>query len=189
LLLLALCAAAPADEAVSQDSFRGNPRFWSLGGAMGSSFTIPWIIGTVQGTASFFPWTIVELGCDFGLVHGYRNRPDVEYFSLYPFGHINGYVPLGALGGWYGGLGSGLMLAFYTIGGSPVSHTIPAFDLTSGFYLGKNRHYITIAWTLRTNFADANHKVSLGYSYRFKEKKNSTEDGDEEIFNIRTIRR
>jgi hypothetical protein len=109
----------------------------------------------------------VELGCDFGFIHGYREETDMNYFSIYPFGHFNGYVPLGALGGWYGGLGGGAMLAFYTADGERKPYTVPAFDVTTGFYIGKTRHYFTIAYTLRTDFGRINHKASLGYSYRF----------------------
>jgi hypothetical protein len=145
----------------------GRARFWSLGVAAGSSFTVPWFTGTVQRTASFFPHTILELGCDLGLIHGYRELPGLEYVSLYPFGHLNGFVPLGDWGGWYGGLGGGVMLAFYTLDGTPANHTVLALDLTTGLYLGKSRHYLTIAYTLRTDFEGLNHKLSLGYSYRF----------------------
>ena len=175
--LLFLCAALPAlaapafaegeEGAGAGDLFAGRARFWSLGAAAGSSFTVPWFTGTVQGTASFFPHTILELGCDLGLIHGYREPPGLGYASLYPFGHLNGLVPLGDWVRWYGGLGGGVMLAFYTLDGNRETYTAPALDLVTGLYLGKTRHYLNIGYTLRTDFAEANHKLSLGYSYRF----------------------
>jgi hypothetical protein len=164
--------------------FAGNTRFWSLGAGLGTSFSVPWLIGTVQGTLSPFPHVTVELGYDFGFVHGYRGEA-MEYFSLYPYGHLNAYVPLRALGGWYGGAGGGVMLAFYTLGGERRPYAVPALDLTSGFYVGKKRHYLTISYTLRTDFEDVNSKVSLGYCYRFGAK----EDGGEEDLDIMGLRR
>jgi hypothetical protein len=128
---------------------------------------VPWLTGTVQGTLSFFPYTVLELGCDLGLIHGYREFPGLDYVSLYPFGHLNGLVPLGDWGCWYGGLGGGVMLAFYTLDGTRTNYAVPALDLTTGLYLGKNRHYLTIGYTLRTDFDEPNHKLSLGYCYRF----------------------
>jgi hypothetical protein len=158
---------APASHTGTGGLFAGRARFWSLGAATWSSFTVPWLIGTLQGAVSFFPHATLELGCDLGLVHGYREFPDMDYVSLYPFGHINGLVPLENWGLWYGGLGGGVMLAFYTLDGNPQNYTVPALDLTTGLYLGKTRHYLTISYTLRTDFEEVNHKLSLGYSYRF----------------------
>jgi hypothetical protein len=111
-----------------------------------------------------------------------RDKPDTDYFSLYPFGHINGHVPLGFLrrlglrGGWYGGLGGGAMLSFYTADGNPDRRAVPAFDITTGVYIGKGRHYVTAACTVRTDFEKVNNKLSLGYSYRFEDKENGHEE-------------
>jgi hypothetical protein len=175
LLTLGLRAAVPADEAAPGFFFQGDSRFWSLGAAAGSSFTTPWLIGTVQGTVSPFPYTLVELGCDFGFVHSYPDKAGLGYFSLYPFAHLNGYFPLGPLGGLYGGAGGGVMLSFYSYEGEGTSYAVPALDLTTGWYAGKGRHYATAAYTLRTNFQRVNHKVSLGYSYRFGVKEENRE--------------
>jgi hypothetical protein len=161
-------AAEPEAPAPAWERFlAGKARFWSLGAAAGTSFTVPWLIGTVQGTASFFPHTILELGCDLGLIHGYRDAPGLDYVSLYPFARLNGFVPLGDWGGWYGGLGGGVMLAYYTLDGTRTDYAVPAFDLAAGLYLGKTRHYLAIGYTLRTDFEELNHKLSLGYCYRF----------------------
>jgi hypothetical protein len=172
-----LALAFPANVWASDPAFllRGDPRFRSLGVAGGSSFAAPFYIATLQGTVSPYPYTIVELGFDLGFAHGYPDETEVSYFSLYPFAHLNGYLPLGPLGGLYGGAGGGVMLAFYAYEGDRRSYTVPALDLTAGLYLGEGRHYMTIAYTLRTDFGRANHKVSLGYSYRLKVKEGSNE--------------
>jgi hypothetical protein len=172
LLALGLNAAVPADEGPVERPglFAGESRFWSLGAALGSSFTVPWLIGTIQGTAAFFPYTMVELGCDAGFVHGYRDEPGMGYVSFYPFGHINGYVPLKVPGvrcGWYGGAGGGIMLAVYRIDGEARSYQAPALDVTTGLHAGRGRHYLTLGYTLRTNFTAFNHKAAVGYCYRF----------------------
>jgi hypothetical protein len=177
-------ALEPAEGAAAQTTkpapgffLQGSPRFWSLGAAAGSSFTSPWLIGTVLGTVAPFPYTLVELGCDFGFIHGYQDRADAGYFSFYPFAHLNGYIPLMSLGGLYGGAGGGVMLAFYSYEGEGRSYAVPAFDVTTGLYAGKGRHYVTAAYTLRTDFGQVNHKVSLGYSYRFGVREENPEWG------------
>jgi hypothetical protein len=169
-LALAFPANVRASGPVPGFLLQGDPRFWSLGAAGGSSFAAPFYIATLQGTISPYPYIIVEPGFDLGFSHGYPDEAEVHYFSLYPFVHLNGYIPLGPVGGFYGGTGGGLMLAFYTYEGERRSYTVPALDLTAGLYVGEGRHYMTIAYTFRTDFGQANHKVSLGYSYRFRVK-------------------
>jgi hypothetical protein len=155
-------------EAPRQGGAGENARFWSLGAAAGSSFAAPWLTATVQRTYALFPYTLVELGLDFGFIHGYDNKPNMEYFSLYPFGHFMGFVPFGDRGGWFGGLGGGAMLAFYTTkAGETTPYAVPAFDVSTGLYLGKRPHYFMLAYTLRMTSEEQNSKVSLGYSYRF----------------------
>jgi TolB-like protein len=138
-------------------------RFFSAGGAIGSSFAPPWFILSANGTFSFFPYTFLEAGMDFGFVHGYDS--DEKYFSLYPFVHFNVFFPF-PLGRWkaavWGGAGAGLMAAFYE-----EAFFVPALDIGLGFRAGRGRHYLTFGWTIRTNFTAANHKLALGYSYRF----------------------
>jgi hypothetical protein len=109
----------------------------------------------------------VDIGCDFGILHGYMQKNDLGYFSLYPFSHINGFLPFGEYGGWYAGIGSGYMVAFYQEEGKNSIFSVPAFDVTTGLYLGKGSHYFTFEYTLRTTFEAVNHKVALGYSFRF----------------------
>jgi TolB-like protein len=149
-------------------------RFWSFGAEMGTSFTAPWLIVSANVTASFLPYTILELGFDLGFIHGYEGRGDVKYYSLYPFAHIKGFVPLGNYGGLFAGFGAGYMMANYQDEDEDNSFSVLAWDLTGGLYLGKNHHYFKIAYTIRTSslemfFAkgEFNAKLTCGYNFRF----------------------
>ncbi|MFP3090393.1 hypothetical protein LQZ21_08710, partial [Treponema sp. TIM-1] len=181
LLFLMLCTALPAEELPEGPAlFAGDKRFWSVGALLGTSFTAPWVIGTIQGTASFLPYTILELGIDVGAVHGERGQAKTGYdISLYPFIHINGYLPRKVRDrrlGWYAGMGGGLMAAFHTDGGKNRTYLVPAMDATTGLHIGRDWLYVTIAYTLRTDFDQVNHKVSLGYSHRIETKLKDAEE-------------
>jgi hypothetical protein len=159
--------------------FAGDNRFWSVGALLGTSFTAPWVIGTIQGTASFIPYTILEVGLDMGAVHADLYQEKVGYdMSLYPFAHFNGYLSR-KVGdrrlGWYLGAGGGLMAAFRTDEGQSRNYLVPAMDATTGFHIGRESLFFTLAYTLRTNFDRVNHKVSLGYSHRVETKQKNTE--------------
>jgi TolB-like protein len=149
--------------------FSDDARLFSIGASVATSFTAPWLIGTVQGTFSLFKYTFVDIGCDLGFIHGYKGWEDIDYHSFYPFAHFNGLFPFGGFGGWYAGLGGGFMMAFYSGNGENNAFYLPAFDAESGFYLGGGRHYVTISYTLRTTtFETVNHKIALGYIFRFR---------------------
>jgi hypothetical protein len=147
---------------------------WGIGTSVGSSFTTPLAIGTVQLDISPFPYTILELGCDFGLIHGYE-RKDIEYYSLYPFGHLvfspfikkdnpspNPFVV-------YAGIGGGAMFSSYKTSTEDNFFIIPAADFTAGSYFsfGSEHHNFHVSYTLRTTFSTVNHKAAVGYTYRF----------------------
>jgi hypothetical protein len=180
-MFLTLCAALPAEELPEgPDLFDGDNRFWSVGFLLGSSFTAPWFIGTIQGTASFLPYTILELGLDMGAVHGKREWAEKTGYdaSMYPFFHINGYLPRKVRDlrlGYYAGIGGGIMTAFRTDSGQSRTYVVPAMDATMGIHIGKERLYFTVAYTLRTNFDHVNHKLSIGYSQRIETKRKDSE--------------
>ncbi|MDR2095243.1 MAG: penicillin-binding protein activator LpoB [Treponema sp.] len=153
-----------------QAFFSNDARFFSLGASVGSSFTAPWALASVSGTASIFPHTFFDAGCDFGLIHGYEGYGNVRYYSLYPFAHLNGFAHVTLAdwsAAWYAGAGGGYMMAYYEGNGEDNEYTIPVLDVTSGIYFGKDHHYLSLAWALRTNFEAVNHKVTAGYRYRF----------------------
>jgi hypothetical protein len=60
------------------------------------------------------------------------------------------------------------MAAFRTDGGQSRNYLVPAMDATTGLHIGKSPLFFTLAYTLRTDFDQVNHKVSLGYSHRIE---------------------
>jgi hypothetical protein len=91
--------------------------------------------------------------------------------SLYPFAHFNGFLPQKAGNlrlGWYAGIGGGLMAAFYADAGNRHTYLVPAMDAAAGVHIGKGSLFFTLAYTLRTDFDQVNHKLSLGYSHRIQ---------------------
>ena len=137
-------------------------RFWSIGFAGGTSFTIPWVIGTVHGTIAPFKYTFIELGCDIGLL---TLEPNVDYYSLYPFAHFAGFMPFKSKGGAYAGAGAGYLMAFYDFPeGEHDPVKILALDVLAGVNLW---NFLDISYTLRTNFKGASNKLSVGLTYRF----------------------
>jgi len=136
-------------------------RLSSIGVAMGSTFAAPFLLATLQGTFAPARNSFFELGIDFGFLSGVT---DVSYFSVYPFLHYALFVPIAEKHGWYAGLGGGFMYAAYTFPEGEASDYTFAFDVTTGFVIGR---VFTISYTLRTNFSSANNKVAIGLIYRF----------------------
>jgi len=151
-------------------------RLWTIGASAGSSFTIPLIIGTIRGTIAPFKNVFLEIGCDVGFLTGMPSTQVENYYSIYPYAHIAYFLPFGEKGGWYAGLGAGYLVARYTFDvGSPDPINIFALDATTGFNLW---NFLDISYTFKVN-ADfstvslenktgASHKLSVGYTYRFK---------------------
>jgi hypothetical protein len=138
-------------------------KFWSMGLSSGSSFAVPWAIGTVRGTIAPFRNSFFELGIDYGMISGVE---DVEqYYSLYPFIHAALFLPFKESGGWYAGAGVGYMTGKYTFPEGDIPVNIFAVDVTAGVNFWD---MLDVSYTLRTNFESANHKIAVGYTYRFK---------------------
>jgi hypothetical protein len=141
--------------------------FWTIGASLGSAFTAPWVTITAHGTIAPFRHSFLELGMDFGLVHGTH---DDGYYSLYSFAHYAFFWPFAKAnsvgsGGVYIGAGGGLMIVSYTFSDGSHSETIPLAAFTVGVNI---LDMIDISYTFRTNFAVVGHKVSVGYVYRFR---------------------
>ena len=139
-------------------------KFWSVGASVGSSLAAPWLIGTAHGTIAPFKFSFLELGFDIGFLPG---KPDVGYYSLYPYGHLAFFYPLIINKvGLYTGLGGGFMIVSYKFDAEgDTSDYFPAAAATAGVNLF---NMIDISYTFRTNFKGVSHKVSAGYTYRFK---------------------
>ena len=162
-------AVEPKD--MGEEYQSGNP--WALGASIGTSFAAPLFIGTVHGTyapfkSSFFKDTFFELGMDLGLG---IYRPDIQYFSLYPFVNYALLTPFprpvgGILYGWYAGAGLGAMFANYKYDvAGPIRDTAIAINFVAGVTIFD---MIDVSYTLRTDFKSANNKLSVGYVYRLK---------------------
>ena len=161
---------APVQPAPSQPA-TARPAVFSLGASVGTSFSAPTFIGTVQGILtlpgrnSFFP-SFFELGMDVGLGSG---DADVGHFSLYPFAHYAVLFPDDEIG-FYFGAGAGYMYTGYTFPEGKITGNIFAADFTTGFlfYIFGQGSGFTLSYTLRTDFASVSNKLAVGYLYRFK---------------------
>jgi hypothetical protein len=138
-------------------------RLGAVGASAGTSFSAPWLIGTVHGTLAPWRYSFLELGFDAGFFSGYD---DVSgYYSLYPFAHYAFFMPFSGAGGWYAGAGGGYMFATYGFPEKEVPNDTWAVDFCTGIIIGD---IFTFSYTLRTNFTSANHKVAVGFVKRFR---------------------
>jgi hypothetical protein len=157
--------ARPLPPVYTPPAAAGGPdsgRLWAAGASLGSSFSAPWLIGTVHGTLAPFRYSFMEIGVDFGFASG---DAGVGYYSIYPFAHYAFYMPAwqGRLG-LYAGAGGGYMIAQYSFPGAEHPLRLFAFDLTAGIRFTGG---LTVSYTLRTDFATASNKFAVGYLYRF----------------------
>ena len=159
--------------------FPEDGKLWLLGGSIGTSFAAPQFTVTLHGTlapfngslmdTSFsFDNTFLDLGMDFGFG---INRPDIEYFSLYPFVNYALFTPFPRRSnekrnGWYAGAGLGVMLANYIFDAAgPIWDATVAVNFVAGVIIFD---MIDVSYSIRTNFRSADTKLSIGYVYRFK---------------------
>jgi len=142
----------------------GDPaKFWSVGVSVGTSFAAPWAIGTIHGTIAPFRNSFFEMGIDYGMI---SRVEDVEqYYSLYPFIHAACFLPFKKGGGWYIGAGGGYMLGEYTFPEGTIPVNIFAVDAIAGVNIG---NFLDVSYTARSNFKSVNHKLAVGYTFRFK---------------------
>ncbi|MCL2806497.1 MAG: hypothetical protein FWD26_11225 [Treponema sp.] len=143
--------------------FRDPSRFWSVGVSAGTSFSAPWIIGSLHGTISPFKYQFVELGIDYGMISG--NAEAEKYYSFYPYIHYGFFIPFKKNSGCFFGAGAGYMTGEYTFPEEKIPVNIFAFDAFAGINIG---NLINITYTLRTNFNQVSNKLAVGIIYRFK---------------------
>jgi len=136
-------------------------RLNTLGASVGTSFSIPLLIGTVHGTLAPFKHSFFDVGLELGFISGVT---DTDYTSLYPFVHYALFMPFASKGGWYAGAGGGFMFANYTFPEGKVADNTFAVDLNAGVILWD---ILTISYTLRTNFSSVGNKAAVGYVKRF----------------------
>ena len=137
-------------------------KFWSIGASVGTSFSDPWVIGTIQGTIAPLRYSFLELGVDAGFVSGVS---EVGYYSIYPFAHYAFFYPFMDKVNLYAGAGGGYLMARLDAPEGNISVDTFAADVVAGALLFD---MVNISYTFRTDFKNATNKVSVGYSYRFK---------------------
>ena len=153
-------AQAPAERKAADPKAS---RLNSLGISVGTTFAAPVFTATAQGT--YAPWknSFFELGMDVGF--GIASA-DVNHFSLYPYVRYALFAPFAGGGGWHIGAGAGVMIATFTFPTEgKIGGTAFTADISTGFIFKSG---ITLSYSLRTDFASANNKVAVGWSYRFK---------------------
>ena len=143
-------------------------QLWSVGASLGTSFAAPWFIGTVRGTVAPLRNSFLEIGFDAGVASGVAN---VRFYSLFPYVHYAFFMPFSLpVGrqvidvGWYIGAGGGYMIAEYTFPEGNVPVSAFAINAITGFNIAS---VLDISYTMRTDFASAGGKLSVGYTYRF----------------------
>jgi len=192
VILMILLIAAPVFGSEREDFFsQEGKKFWSLGLNIGTSFATPLLIVNLNGTISPLPYCFFEFGAEFGTITGMAGEQveirDVQYFSSYIYARANLYLPFGDRvfdsfgkakegGGWYLGLGLGLMNAEYAFVQSVTERTVatvetPTFDGASGFYFGRGHILFKAGYGARTtmdmkNLIGINHRFLMGIAYR-----------------------
>jgi hypothetical protein len=136
-------------------------RLNSLGLTIGSSFTDPLLIVTLNLTVAVSPNWFLGLGCDVGLFSELQNADN--YYSVYPFAHMAYFEPFGG-GGFYIGGGGGLVIREYTAGGEAASEKIFAASFTAGYIF---LDMFDISYSLRTNLDWKTSKLAVGFIKRF----------------------
>jgi hypothetical protein len=166
-------------------------KFWSLGLNIGSSFATPLLIFNINATIAPLPYSFFEFGVEFGSINGMAGENvdigDVKYSSNYYYGRVNLFAPYGKRvfdsygkpkegGGWYLGLGLGVMNAEYAFIRSPSERMVatvqtPTLDGATGFFIGRGHILFKAGYAVRTtmdlkNLIGVNHRLLLGITYR-----------------------
>lgn len=190
--VMAIMVSVPVAGSERYDFFSmDGKKFWSLGLNIGSSFATPLLIFNINATVAPLPYSFFEFGAEFGSINGMAGKNvaigDVEYKSNYFYARVNLLIPYGGTeydpygkprdgGGWYLGLGLGIMNAEYAFIKSPSERTVatvqtPAFDAATGFLIGRGHILFKAGYAARTtmdlnNLIGVNHRMLLGICYR-----------------------
>jgi len=192
IAVMVLMVSIPASASERNDFFSmEGKKIWSLGLNIGSSFATPLLIFNINATISPLPYSFFEFGAEFGTLNGMAGENvdirDVEYKSDYWYARVNLFLPFGKRvfdsygkpregGGWYIGLGLGVMNAEYAFIQSVTERTVatvqtPTFDGATGFYIGRGHILFRAGYAVRTtmdmkNLIGVNHRMLLGICYR-----------------------
>ena len=139
-------------------------RLNTLGVSVGSSFSDPWLMITIHGTYAPLRHLFLEAGCDFGFISDATHEDMENYYSVYLFTHA-GFFNQKGRDGWYIGAGGGYMFGEYAFAWGKTPLSVFAADLIVGLNVAG---FVDMSYTIRTNFVSLSHKLSIGYTYRFK---------------------
>jgi hypothetical protein len=118
--------------------------------------------GAMSALFSVLPYTFFDIGLDAGALFD-----DGEVY-LYPYAHVNLYLPVGEHLGLYAGAGAGYMLGLLY-----GYHAGALFDAAAGFYLGGDGIYFKLGYSLRTPveqfFIVTSSGISAGLSLHFND--------------------
>jgi len=192
IAVMVLMVSVPASASERNDFFSmEGKKIWSLGLNIGSSFATPLLIFNINATISPLPYSFFEFGVELGTLNGMAGENvdirDVEYKSDYWYARVNLFLPFGKRvfdsygkpregGGWYIGLGLGVMNAEYAFIQSVTERTVatvqtPTFDGATGFYIGRGHILFRAGYAARAtmdmkNLIGVNHRMLLGVCYR-----------------------
>jgi hypothetical protein len=190
VLILIISVPASGSEREEFFSMEGK-KFWSLGLNMGTSFATPLMIFNIDLTISPLPYSFFELGAEFGSINGMAGENvdigGVEYSSDYYYARVNLFAPLGKrkfdsygkpkeAGGWYLGIGLGVMNAQYDFIRNSTERSVatvqtPTLDGATGFLIGSGHILFKAGYAVRStmdlkNLIGVNHRLLLGITYR-----------------------
>jgi len=190
VMLLMISVPASGSEREEFFSMEGK-KLWSLGLNLGTSFATPLLIFNINATIAPLPYSFFELGAEFGTINGMAGENvdigGVEYSSTYYYARVNVFAPYGKRtfdsygkpregGGWYLGLGLGIMNAEYDFIRNSTERSVatvqtPTLDGASGFYIGRGHILFKAGYAVRTtmdlkNLIGVNHRLLLGITYR-----------------------
>jgi len=192
LLVMLLIISVPSFGSEREEFFSmEGKKLWSLGLNIGTSFATPLLIFNLNATIAPLPYSFFELGAEFGTINGMAGEGvdigDVEYSSNYWYARVNVFAPYGKRtfdsygkpregGGWYLGVGLGIMNSEYAFirnssERSVATVTTPTLDGASGFYIGRGHILFKMGYAVRTtmdlkNLIGVNHRLLLGINYR-----------------------
>jgi len=192
VILMILLIAAPVSGSEREEFFsQEGKKFWSLGLNIGTSFATPLLIFNIYGTIAPLPFCFFEFGAEIGTINGMAGEGveinDMEYVSNYWYARANLYLPFNDRtfdsygkpregGGWFIGLGLGIMNSEYAFIHSTKERTVatlqtPTFDGASGFFFGRGHILFRAGYAVRTtmdmkNLIGINHRLLLGINYR-----------------------
>ncbi|MDR0464608.1 MAG: hypothetical protein LBG94_05765 [Treponema sp.] len=138
-------------------------RYNSLGFFLGASMAEPLIVGSFNITVSIWQNLYAEFGFDLGF-NSLRENVD-GYTSAYPYINVGYFMPFSEKIGLLFGAGGGYLRASYNTNDGSDASTGIAANVYAGIHLVNT---FNIIYSLRSDFSSINHKLSLGYVFRFE---------------------